>query len=233
MASLYPKIKEDILKDIQNGVYVEGKMLPPEREFTDKYQVSRMTIRRALEELIQDGVLIRKSGSGVLIAKNKQSRSMSKVSIQKDEDIIKTYGKVTIKVLSKKTVINHPLAMRYLDIEPDEEVYQLKRVQYGNKTPIVYENIFLPKRYFNSIEDIDCSRSMSEIVKHTIKTSEATNRTIEVEAHLASKKLSTYLEIAKNAPVLQTTVIEKDSQNNPLYCGVDSFDATEFKYITD
>ena len=55
MASLYPFIKEDILKDIQSGVYQEDKMLPPEREFTEKYRVSRMTIRRALDELIQDG----------------------------------------------------------------------------------------------------------------------------------------------------------------------------------
>lgn len=40
MASLYPFIKEDILKDIQSGVYQEDKMLPPEREFTEniKYQ---------------------------------------------------------------------------------------------------------------------------------------------------------------------------------------------------
>lgn len=105
MASLYPFIKEDILKDIQSGVYQEDKMLPPEREFTEKYRVSRMTIRRALDELIQDGVLIRKSGSGVFIAKNKKSRSISKVSIQTDEEIVKTYGKVIIKVVYNGIVI--------------------------------------------------------------------------------------------------------------------------------
>ena len=217
MASLYPFIKEDILKDIQSGVYQEDKMLPPEREFTEKYRVSRMTIRRALDELIQDGVLIRKSGSGVFIAKNKKSRSISKVSIQTDEEIVKTYGKVIIKVVSIKTVVNHPLALRYLD----------------GKTPIVYENIFLPKRYFNSLDKIDCTRSMSQIVHETIKVKEATNRSIEVEARLASKKLATYLEVAKNAPILQTTIIEKNAENNPLYCGVNSFDATEFKYTSE
>lgn len=233
MASLYPFIKEDILKDIQSGVYQEDKMLPPEREFTEKYRVSRMTIRRALDELIQDGVLIRKSGSGVFIAKNKKSRSISKVSIQTDEEIVKTYGKVIIKVVSIKTVVNHPLALRYLDVKTDEEVYQLKRVQYGGKTPIVYENIFLPKRYFNSLDKIDCTRSMSQIVHETIKVKEATNRSIEVEARLASKKLATYLEVAKNAPILKTTIIEKNAENNPLYCGVNSFDATEFKYTSE
>lgn len=233
MASLYPIIKEDILKNIKTGVYQENKMLPPERELTEKYQVSRMTIRRALDELIQDGVLIRKAGSGVFIAKKKQSRSMSKVSIQTDQDIIDTYGKVSIKVITLKVVNNHPVAMRYLNLEPDEEVYQLKRVQYGGKTPIVYESIFLPKRNFNPLDNIDCKKSMNEIVKETIKKNMAVNRSIEVEAKLASKKLSTYLEVAKNSPILQTVIIERDEQFNPLYCGVNSFDATEFKYTTD
>ena len=132
MASLYPFIKEDILKDIQSGVYQEDKMLPPEREFTEKYRVSRMTIRRALDELIQDGVLIRKSGSGVFIAKNKKSRSISKVSIQTDEEIVKTYGKVIIKVVSIKTVVNHPLALRYLDVKTDEEVFS--QFKYASET---------------------------------------------------------------------------------------------------
>ena len=71
MASLYPFIKEDILKDIQSGVYQEDKMLPPEREFTEKYRVSRMTIRRALDELIQDGVLIRSLAVVFLLLKIK------------------------------------------------------------------------------------------------------------------------------------------------------------------
>ena len=73
----------------------------------------------------------------------------------------------------------------------------------------------------------------SQIVHETIKVKEATNRSIEVEARLASKKLATYLEVAKNAPILQTTIIEKNAENNPLYCGVNSFDATEFKYTSE
>ena len=55
MASLYPFIKEDILKDIQSGVYQEDKMLPPEREFTEKYRVSGVRGRRGLGGKRQDG----------------------------------------------------------------------------------------------------------------------------------------------------------------------------------
>lgn len=233
MASLYPLIKEDILKSIQSGIYREDKMLPPERELTEKYQVSRMTIRRALDELIQDGVLIRKPSSGVFIAKKKTSRSITKVSIKTDEEINDKYGKVTIKVISIKTVINHPVALRYLNLLADEEIYQLKRIQYGGKKPIVYENIFLPKRYFKDISNIDCTKSMSKIVSETILVNRAVNRKVEVEARLASKKLATYLEVAKNSAILQTTIIEQDKQHNPLYCGVNSFDATEFKYTSE
>ena len=233
MASLYPIIKEDILKNIKAGVYPEDQMLPPERELTEIYQVSRMTIRRALDELISDGFLIRKSGSGVFIAKTRKTRSLAKASIQSDQEIIDAYGKISVKVIECKTVINHPLANHYLKIEEDEEIYEVKRIQYGGKTPIVYEKLFLPKRYFDSLENVDFKKRMREIVETKIKVEMPVNRSIDVQAISASKKISTYLEVPKNAPILQITIIERDQAYHPLYCGINSFDGTEFKYTTD
>jgi DNA-binding GntR family transcriptional regulator len=65
MASRYPEIQKDILKKIEENTYQPGELLPTEKEFTEHFQVSRMTVRRAFDELIQDGVLIRRPGSGV------------------------------------------------------------------------------------------------------------------------------------------------------------------------
>lgn len=50
---------------------------------------------------------------------------------------------------------------------------------------------------------------MSQIVHETIKVKEATNRSIEVEARLASKKLATYLEVAKNAPICKQQLLKR------------------------
>ena len=69
MAAKYPEIKKYILEQIDNGKFKEDVMLPSEKEFTELFNVSRMTVRRAFDDLIQDGVLIRKRGSGLFLAK--------------------------------------------------------------------------------------------------------------------------------------------------------------------
>ena len=56
MAAKYPEIKKYILEQIDNGKFKEDVMLPSEKEFTELFNVSRMTVRRAFDDLIQDGV---------------------------------------------------------------------------------------------------------------------------------------------------------------------------------
>lgn len=230
MAVKYPDIKDYILKCIDEGQYQEGQMLPTERELTAFFHASRMTVRRALDELVQDGVVVRKRGSGVFVAKEKLTRSMERVSIHDDEEIARKYGDIHVKVISAKIVKNHPEANRLLEVDENQEVWQLKRVQYAGKTPIVYENIFLPRCYFKDIDTIDCSVSMRKIVKETLRIENVKEeRKISVEAMLASFYLCKYLEIIKGSPILQLNIVVYH-EGKPIYCGIDSYDGSSFMY---
>lgn len=232
MAATYPIIKSYILKNIDNGVYTSEKMLPPEREFTEQFNVSRMTVRRAFDELIQDGILIRKKGSGVFVAPNKQTRSIDKISFQKDEQLKAKYGKINIKVLSLKTVKDHPLAKKYLLVDSQEEVYQLKRVQYGGKTPLVHENIFFPKKFFPDLESIDCSQSVSEIICHSKGNVTTNHNRIEIEADTVNKKFSSLLAMSVGDPILKIINIEMNDQV-VMYAGIDSMPGDVFKFVQE
>lgn len=67
---LYIKIREFIKRQIDDGIYKEGDMIPTENEFMDKFQVSRGTIKNALKELVEEGVLYRIAGKGTFITSN-------------------------------------------------------------------------------------------------------------------------------------------------------------------
>lgn len=71
MAKKYEKIKEYLLENIQNGTYIPDRPIPPERELAAMLGVNRMTIRRAVEELMYDGYFIRRKGSGTYLTKEK------------------------------------------------------------------------------------------------------------------------------------------------------------------
>ena len=233
MASRYPEIKQYILQQIDNKVYVEGVMLPPEKDFTELFKVSRMTVRRAFDELIQDGILYRKKGSGLFLAKKKIKRSIEKVSTQKDEEIRAQFGDIQIKVIEFKIVHDHYIVKKYLGLK-DADAYQIKRVQMAGDTPIVYENLFLPCQYFEEITLEDCSLSMTTIVNtHFYDLNKKLKNQITVEATAATKTLSSLLHVSVNDPVLQLTIVVNDENHESYYCGINSYAGNTFSYSTE
>ena len=104
MASKYIDILNYLIENIENNTYKKGDVLPTERELTSTFNVSRMTIRRALDELIDEGYALRKRGSGVYVSYQKKAFSADKISIRHHEDIIQQYGLVQVKVVEFKKV---------------------------------------------------------------------------------------------------------------------------------
>lgn len=75
--SVYRKISEDIAKNIKSGKYPAGSMLAPERKLMLEYNTQRTTIRRALELLVKDGLIVKKTGLGTFIADHQNSVPVS------------------------------------------------------------------------------------------------------------------------------------------------------------
>jgi DNA-binding LacI/PurR family transcriptional regulator len=70
---LYMKLKNDIISKIYEGIYVDGEAIPSERVLADEYNISRVTVRKAMELLESDGIIQRKFGKGTIVSLNKQS----------------------------------------------------------------------------------------------------------------------------------------------------------------
>lgn len=230
MAAKYPEIKKYILEQIDNGKFKEDVMLPSEKEFTELFNVSRMTVRRAFDDLIQDGVLIRKRGSGLFLAKKKMSRSMNQISVSKDEQLHKIFKQLTVKVLEVKVIDDNYIAKEYFNLE-QEKIIRVKRIQLGDGQPIVYEKIYLPLKYFTMVKKEECYQSFENVIeKHfLIKQQELSNQII-VEAKVANKKISSLLQIPINSPILQLKIIAKDSSDKIYYYGINSYPGDQFVY---
>lgn len=234
---LYTEVKEYILKKIEEQEYKPGCKIPPEREFTEKLSASRMTIRRAVDELIQEGILIKKKGKGVsgtYVAVPKKERNIDRISIFTDQEFLQEYGQIRIEVLETKVVQNHSVSQKLLGTDINEKVLQVKRIQYGWDIPIVYENIFFPFQYFPHIQEANFKQSISLIVDEYLRKDIHQGKTIvEVESLLSTQKISTYLSLSKDSPILQLNIVVYDKDNHPIYCGKDSYDGNSFKYSSE
>lgn len=130
---LYMQLKEDILADYENKPYYSP--LPGERELCDIYNVSRPTVRRALEILEEDGCIMRFAGKGAFFIGTKKQQGNKKAASSR----IAFYNQVRLrgdytssKVLTQKAEIVSSSVAEILGIQEGSMVFHLERLRYIN-----------------------------------------------------------------------------------------------------
>lgn len=143
---LFKQLISFIKNGIDAGGLQVGDILPSESEFCERYDVSRSTIRQALAELEQAGLVVRQRGKGSFVSKPKITRSLHNLYSFSDE--IKAMGlSPGSKVLSYEVISPGEEIMAKLALfDPDEKVYSITRVRYAGQEPIALEMAFIPKR---------------------------------------------------------------------------------------
>ena len=77
---LYYQVKESLLEKIKSRQFKVGDLIPSESELQEKYKVSRITIRRAIQELVQEGHLYTKQGKGTFVSRPKVSQELNLIT---------------------------------------------------------------------------------------------------------------------------------------------------------
>ena len=81
----YQQLKENLLRQINQGVYASGRCLPPERELCEMFSASRMTVRKAVDELVDEHVLYRIRGKGTFVLHEKIMQSLTSLTSFSDD----------------------------------------------------------------------------------------------------------------------------------------------------
>ena len=77
---VYIQIHNQLRKNIEDGKWKVGEKIPAERELANEFSVSRMTLRQAIQALVDEGILERRVGSGTFVANRKVQEKMSGVT---------------------------------------------------------------------------------------------------------------------------------------------------------
>lgn len=135
---LYIQLAYIIREDIQNGKYSAEQRIPTEKELSEIYSVSRITIRSALDILVKENLLMRRRGKGTFIASKKLYKSMS--GIYSFTDICNINGmKPGAKTI--KCVIEdiEPEDITELNLTPEDKVIAVERIRYADDVPVSIE----------------------------------------------------------------------------------------------
>lgn len=151
---LYYQIKEDILAQIERGELKSGDQVDSEFALMKKYDVSQITIRKALSELVTSGVLYRIRGKGTFVTAKRQQHTTSLRSFA-EEMVSSGQKNVDTRVISIEEAVNERIN-NLMGIEPHAKTVKISRIRYCEGEPIGLQTsyIFLRNIAFEAYQTI-------------------------------------------------------------------------------
>lgn len=137
-------IQQDLLKKIQSGEYAQGQLIPKESELTVIYQVSRPTVRQAIQYLVNDGYLERRKRRGTIVKQQKINQEFTHIIESYDSEMNRKGLHPKTQVLTFKIDRATNDIANHLEINEQDEIYKLVRLRYAENNPIVLVTTYLP-----------------------------------------------------------------------------------------
>ncbi len=209
---IYHQLKTLIKEQIEDNVWSVDEVIPSERELSESFDISRLTVRQAINDLVSEGVLYRKRGIGTFVAKKKINQVLTKLSSFTSDMEMRGF-KPGAKVLDKCVVPSSKKIATIFNIEEGEKVAKLFRLRLADDEPMALEKSFLPVEKVGPIlgESLENKSLYKELIEKCNLNLVRAIQTIEIS--YADKDEAELLNIESGTPVLlieRTTFSDKD-----------------------
>ncbi len=206
---LYAQVKQRLLELIATGAIKPGDRLPSEPELEEAFQVSRITIRRALGDLAAAGYLKRQPGTGTILTQSRIRRDSGKIGGLRDDLIAQGYA-VEKRILTYGLGPIDPAASEHTGIPAGTHVLFAKQLLCANGVPVMLSasHHVVPEHVCPTPAEVQAD-SLFAILRHYGLDTKRAERTIE--AVLPSPEEAELLEIAATAPVLLVELCAYDA----------------------
>lgn len=152
--SYYYQLKQIIIAMIENRELKENDRLLTEKEFCEQYDISRATVRQALQELENEDYIYKIQGKGTFVSPKKFQQDLLKFYSFTDE--MKKIGKVPVsRVLNFKIIEPNSKIMELLKIRTGQQVYEFTRLRLADQEPMILETTYIPYDLFPGISKSD------------------------------------------------------------------------------
>lgn len=226
------QLREIIRAEIASNRFQGGDQLPSEHQFGEMFQVSRTTVREALDALVVEGLLRREKGVGTFVAHPKFMENWSGTTIGFSDSITKQGYLIDTRVLELRLAsVPHEIRQE-LQITNDENVILLRRLRYILKQPILVVNSYLPEKTFPGILSIDFSnRSLYQTFRQEFGI-QILRVKRSIEAVSADETVAHLLEVEPGFPImfLENTAYTKEGLPVEFYTAWRRGDKSRFQF---
>lgn len=203
---IYKQIEKHLKELIESGEIKPGELLPSETQLSEEFNVTRMTVRSAFNNLVKEGYIRRQRGIGSIVLDSKIYDNLNKITSFTKEfqskgveasTIIVQFG---IKQASKRVA-------EALEIEAGENVWEIKRIRLANGEKVCYMITYMPVKMFPNLSEKHCLNSIYAYIEECgYKVAKADRK---VEAIIANAEIKDMLDLKKDAPILYIEQVGK------------------------
>ncbi|MEC1178284.1 GntR family transcriptional regulator [Metasolibacillus meyeri] len=227
---IYIQIEEIIKQRILSNEYKIGDAIPSERELSVQFDVSRMTVRQSITNLVNDGMLYREKGRGTFVANPKLEQPLQGLT-SFTEDMRARNMVPSSKVVRFEKIIPSVDVARDLQLELGEEVFFVIRIRNADGTPMAIERTYIPVKIYPQLDASMLTGSLYSLIE-TAFQQKIGNAIQQMEAAIVSKEDSKFLQINQTAPVLIIKRISYLSNGTPFELVRSVYRADRYKFIS-
>ncbi len=198
---LYQIVSESLMQRIDSGEFKPNERLPSESELCEMYSVARNTVRRALNELVKEGVLRTIPGVGTFVDDRRLTKTAEHL-YGLTQEMRYHQKEITSQVLDARIISADPYLTRRLQINLGAEVVFLYRVRMMNGEPVAIERSYLPHALCPGILEYDFSKQSLYETLSIVYGKKPHKAEQEIEASLATPEVTRLLQLESPAVVL-------------------------------
>ena len=197
---IYYQLESYIKNQIEAGYILPGENIPSEREYAENYGISRMTVRQAINSLVNEGLLYRKKGSGTFVCEKKIEQPLQGLT-SFTEDMKKRGMTPTSKLIHFEVVPANSFIANELKISEYAPVYEIKRIRLADGEPMALETNYLSANLVKGLTEEEVKASIYSYVEEKLGL-RITHAEQLIESVRASDEHEKLLYIEKNHPML-------------------------------
>ena len=227
---LYQQIKALLLQSLEQGEWNAGEMIPSEVDLALRYKVSQGTVRKAIDELTAENLLVRRQGRGTFVATHQEPVNRFRfLRMQKKDDAeFKTYS----SVLAVEAAVPPVEVRERLQMKPNQQATVISRLLSFGDEPAVFEYIWLPKEIFPDV-------TMDKLVNYKgglygwfeAEYNVRMIRAVEhLSAHLASADVAQRLAVEPNSALLYIERVSYTYAEQPVEVRLGWYSTRHYHY---
>lgn len=223
---------EEIIKDlIEKGELKPGDSLPAEREYAEKFQISRMTVRQAFTQLVNDGYLYRIQGKGTFVAERKPKIEQALQGLTSFTEDMKARGmKPGSQLVQFEIIPATSLIANQLGIQEYGPVYEIKRIRLADDVPMALETNYISANFIKGLTEKIVNQSLYSYIENQLNL-RIDHASQVIESSVADELEVEYLNIQPGAPVMliQRNTFLKDG--TPVEFVKSTYRADRYKFM--